>query len=145
MTNDINEIMDTLDAAVFSGDTFLNKENLENLKHFLERWNSQVKVFESTGEQLSVKDSFIAAIQADFTILKVDNVESTYWNIEACEEEDEDDYDQNDYLLTFGFENYDINFKESDISNIEDLGNNSWKVTFSEDGKEKNSIFKFYS
>ena len=139
MTNDINEVMDTLDAAVFSGDTFLNKENLENFKHFLERWNSQVKVLESTGENIFATDSFVAAVTGNLPILKVDNIESTYWNIEENEE------DENDYILVFGFENYDINFKESDISNIEDLGNNSWKVTFSEDGKEKISIFKFYS
>lgn len=62
-----------------------------------------------------------------------------------------DDYDQqnysneDDYLLTFGFENYDINFKESNILDIKDLGNNSWNVTFTEDGRERTSIFKFYS
>lgn len=151
MTNDINDVMDTLDAAVFSGDTFLDKDNLENFKHYIERWNNQLKVLESTTNQLSVKDSFISAVQGNFSILKVDNVDSTFWNVESCEEEDEDDYDQqnssneDDYILTFGFENYDINFKESNILDIEDLDNNSWNVTFSEDGRETTSIFKFYS
>lgn len=139
MTNDINDVMDTLDAAVFSGDTFLDKDNLESFKNYLERWNSKVKDLESTTKQLSVKDSFISAVQGNFSILKVDNVESTYWNCEDCEDCEEDD------ILTFGFENYDINFKESNILDIVDLGNNSWNVTFTEDGRETTSIFKFYS
>lgn len=59
MTNNISDLMDTLDAAVFSWDTFLDKANIDSLKYYLDRWNSQIKVFESTTEQLSAKDSFI--------------------------------------------------------------------------------------
>lgn len=139
MTNDINEVMDTLDAAVFSGDTFLNKDNLKSLKDCLKRWNAQVEMLELT--ENNITNHFVSAIQADFPILKVDNVEANFWNIE----EDEDQDDEEDYILLFGFENYTLIFKESNISNVENIGLNSWKVTFTEDGKEKTSIFKFYS
>lgn len=44
-------ILDELDASVFSGDTFYNREDLENLKYHLKRWNKEVLEIEQVVNQ----------------------------------------------------------------------------------------------
>jgi hypothetical protein len=35
------ELLDTLDAAIFSGDKFHNREDLTKLREHLDRWNDE--------------------------------------------------------------------------------------------------------
>jgi len=38
MTPEVDDKFDDIDAMLFSGDTFLDQENLNDLNHYLKRW-----------------------------------------------------------------------------------------------------------
>lgn len=42
----IAKLIDEMDASVFNGDALLDKDELENFKHHLERWSNRVPVLE---------------------------------------------------------------------------------------------------
>ena len=42
----VEDIIDTLDASVFNGDLFFNKENREDLRNWLSRWEQQLKEYD---------------------------------------------------------------------------------------------------
>ena len=39
---DLDEHLDNVDAAMFSGDTFTTRENIEELEEYINRWNRQI-------------------------------------------------------------------------------------------------------
>lgn len=44
---DVKEALDQIDAAIFTGDTFFNPENMEELKTFIGRWNREITKIEN--------------------------------------------------------------------------------------------------
>lgn len=38
--------MDEIDAALFTGDMFLNKDNIESFRRYLDRWSRQLDAME---------------------------------------------------------------------------------------------------
>ena len=47
MNNYLNKLLDELDATVFSGSTFYDPDNIVTLRHFMTRWEKELKEYES--------------------------------------------------------------------------------------------------
>ena len=45
------DAVDTIDAMMFGGDSLHNKENLEEMKYFIERWQKQLTFIEEIIEE----------------------------------------------------------------------------------------------
>lgn len=54
MDNYLEEACEEIDAAMFSGDAFLKKDNRETLKTYIGRWEREMKKFEELEEELKV-------------------------------------------------------------------------------------------
>lgn len=50
MNNDIIDVLDTIDAAVFSGDTFHDAETLEHFRYLLVRWTKEADLITKLNE-----------------------------------------------------------------------------------------------
>ena len=46
MTSILIDAFDLIDAAVFSGDTFVDEKNRNEIKHFIDRWSKELKLTE---------------------------------------------------------------------------------------------------
>jgi hypothetical protein len=49
----VEEALEMIDAAFFSGDCFHDRQNLDHAKEYLDRWNREVEVIE---KQLALDD-----------------------------------------------------------------------------------------
>jgi len=51
MRNNFEEMLDTIDASIFSGDSLECKDNRELLKHFIDRWSRELATFKEEDNQ----------------------------------------------------------------------------------------------
>jgi len=55
MKQQIEDSLETIDAAIFTGDTFQDKEDRDTLTAYLERWLAEIKFIELEYQE-SLKD-----------------------------------------------------------------------------------------
>lgn len=48
----VEDVIDSLDAALFTGDLFLNSENREDLRNWIARWESQLKEYDEIDSEV---------------------------------------------------------------------------------------------
>ena len=48
MTPEAERLCEEMDAAIFSGDTFYRKENIDSLIEYLERWKKEAKLIKES-------------------------------------------------------------------------------------------------
>lgn len=56
MRNSVTRAIDEIDAAIFSGDEFIDDENIKELRRLMSRWERGLKEHEETIEELSKEE-----------------------------------------------------------------------------------------
>ena len=54
----VEDVIDSLDAALFTGDLFLNSENREDLRNWMARWEGQLKEYDEIDSEIPVHPKF---------------------------------------------------------------------------------------
>ncbi len=53
----VEDVIDSLDAALFTGDLFLNSENREDLRNWMARWEQQLKEYDEIDSGFEISDT----------------------------------------------------------------------------------------
>ena len=54
----VEDVIDSLDASLFTGDLFLNSENREDLRNWMARWERQLKEYDEIDSEIPVHPKF---------------------------------------------------------------------------------------